>query len=38
MMSLHLPITLAATNDWPLHQLDEKNAFLRGVLKAWSII
>ena len=30
--SVHLFISLAATYNWPLHQLDVKNAFLNGTL------
>lgn len=31
--SVLLFISLAATFDWPLHQLDVKNAFLHGDLQ-----
>jgi hypothetical protein len=33
LTSVRLFISLAATNDWPLHQLDIKNAFLHGDLQ-----
>ncbi|KAL3518523.1 hypothetical protein ACH5RR_021112 [Cinchona calisaya] len=33
LASVRLFISLAATNDWPLHQLDVKNAFLNGDLQ-----
>lgn len=33
LISLRLLISLAATFDWPLHQLDIKNAFLNGDLQ-----
>jgi len=33
LASIRLFMSIAATNDWPLHQLDIKNAFLHGDLK-----
>ncbi len=33
MTSVRVVIALAATNQWPLHQLDVKNAFLHGDLE-----
>ncbi|EOY06846.1 Cysteine-rich RLK (RECEPTOR-like protein kinase) 8, putative [Theobroma cacao] len=33
LTSVHLFISMAATYDWPLHQLDIKNAFLHGDLQ-----
>jgi len=33
LASVRLFMSIVATNDWPLHQLDIKNAFLHGDLK-----
>ena len=33
MNSIRILISLAANQDWPLHQLDVKNAFLHGDLE-----
>ena len=33
MNSIRVLISLAANQDWPLHQLDVKNAFLHGDLE-----
>lgn len=32
MTSVQIFITMATTHDWPLHQLDIKNAFIYGNL------
>ena len=33
MTTVRTILTLAASNDWPLHQMDVKNVFLHGDLK-----